>query len=89
MAIPLKSYSQPLIIMSVIPFGIIGALAGHLILGLSVSLMSYIGIIALSGVVVNDSLILVDFVNRERETGVPLAQGYHLTADPNPLPDPG
>jgi multidrug efflux pump subunit AcrB len=74
MAIPLKSYSQPLIIMSVIPFGIIGALAGHLILDLSVSLMSYIGIIALSGVVVNDSLILVDFVNREREAGVPLTE---------------
>ncbi len=74
MAIPLKSYSQPLIIMSVIPFGIIGALVGHLILDLSVSLMSYIGIIALSGVVVNDSLILVDFVNREREAGVPLTE---------------
>jgi multidrug efflux pump subunit AcrB len=74
MAIPLKSYSQPLIIMSVIPFGVIGALVGHLILGLSVSLMSYIGIIALSGVVVNDSLILVDFVNRERQTGTALEQ---------------
>jgi len=72
MAIPLKSYTQPLIIMSVIPFGIIGALVGHLILGLSVSLMSYIGIIALSGVVVNDSLILVDFVNRERLAGTSL-----------------
>jgi len=74
MAIPLKSYTQPLIIMSVIPFGIIGALIGHLILGLSVSLMSYIGIIALSGVVVNDSLILVDFVNRERQAGTALEQ---------------
>lgn len=74
MAIPLKSYSQPLIIMSVIPFGVIGALFGHLVLGLAVSLMSYIGIIALSGVVVNDSLILVDFVNREREAGTPLRQ---------------
>ncbi|NOR19633.1 MAG: MMPL family transporter [Xanthomonadales bacterium] len=74
MAIPLKSYSQPLIIMSVIPFGIIGALIGHLILDLSVSIMSYIGIIALSGVVVNDSLILVDFVNRERQAGSALEQ---------------
>ena len=74
MAIPLKSYSQPLIIMSVIPFGIIGALIGHLILNIPVSMTSYFGIIALSGVVVNDSLILVDFVNRERETGVPLTQ---------------
>jgi len=74
MAIPLKSYSQPLIIMSVIPFGVIGALIGHLILNIPVSMTSYFGIIALSGVVVNDSLILVDFVNRERDAGVPLAQ---------------
>jgi len=80
MAIPLKSYTQPLIIMSVIPFGIIGALVGHLILGLSVSLMSYIGIIALAGVVVNDSLILVDFVNRERLTGTSLEQSVESAA---------
>jgi len=72
MAIPLKSYAQPLIIMSVIPFGIIGALIGHLILDIPVSMTSYFGIIALAGVVVNDSLILVDFVNRERATGAPL-----------------
>ena len=74
MAIPLKSYAQPLIIMSVIPFGTIGALLGHLILGIPVSMTSYFGIIALSGVVVNDSLILVDFVNRERETGASLTR---------------
>lgn len=74
MAIPLKSYAQPLIIMSVIPFGTIGALLGHLILGIPVSMTSYFGIIALSGVVVNDSLILVDFVNRERAGGLGLEQ---------------
>jgi len=74
MAIPLKSYAQPLIIMSVIPFGTIGALIGHLILGIPVSMTSYFGIIALSGVVVNDSLILVDFINRASATGVPLEQ---------------
>jgi len=74
MAIPLRSYAQPLIIMSVIPFGTIGALVGHWILGLQVSMMSFFGIIALAGVVVNDSLILVDFVNRERRLGVPLMQ---------------
>ena len=80
MAIPLRSYSQPLIIMSVIPFGIIGALIGHLILDIPVSMTSYFGIIALAGVVVNDSLILVDFVNRERKTGMPLAQALqHAT----------
>ncbi|MFV7771785.1 efflux RND transporter permease subunit [Shewanella marisflavi] len=72
MAIPLKSYSQPLIIMSVIPFGIIGALFGHFILGLSMSVLSLCGIVALAGVVVNDSLILVDFVNRARTQGLPL-----------------
>ncbi|KIO38241.1 efflux RND transporter permease subunit [Shewanella sp. cp20] len=74
MAIPLKSYSQPLIIMSVIPFGIIGALFGHFILGLSMSVLSLCGIVALAGVVVNDSLILVDFVNRARAQGLPLKE---------------
>ncbi len=73
MAIPLKSYSQPLIIMSVIPFGMIGALFGHFILGLSMSILSLCGIIALAGVVVNDSLILVDFVNRARAEGQSIA----------------
>ncbi|WP_199611541.1 efflux RND transporter permease subunit [Flocculibacter collagenilyticus] len=70
MAIPLKSYSQPLIIMSVIPFGLIGALVGHLLLGLSMSMLSMFGIIALAGVVVNDSLIMVDFVNKGRAAGM-------------------
>ncbi|MBV7317249.1 efflux RND transporter permease subunit [Shewanella sp. NIFS-20-20] len=74
MAIPLKSYSQPLIIMSVIPFGIIGALFGHFVLDLSMSVLSLCGIIALSGVVVNDSLILVDFVNRARQQGFSLQE---------------
>ncbi|MEO3734651.1 efflux RND transporter permease subunit [Shewanella baltica] len=74
MAIPLKSYSQPLIIMSVIPFGIIGALFGHLIQGLAMSVLSLCGIVALAGVVVNDSLILVDFVNRAREQGLSVRQ---------------
>ncbi|MGE6649664.1 efflux RND transporter permease subunit [Shewanella colwelliana] len=74
MAIPLKSYSQPLIIMSVIPFGIIGALFGHFILGLSMSVLSLCGIVALAGVVVNDSLILVDFVNRARSQGLPIVE---------------
>ncbi|HKJ17840.1 MAG TPA: efflux RND transporter permease subunit [Xanthomonadales bacterium] len=72
MAIPLRSYTQPLIIMSVIPFGIIGALFGHWVLDLPVSMVSYFGIIALAGVVVNDSLILVDFINKERKAGVEL-----------------
>lgn len=72
LAIPLKSYSQPLIIMSVIPFGVVGAIIGHLVLGMAVSVLSVCGIIALSGVVVNDSLIMVDFVNRARKEGLSL-----------------
>lgn len=74
MAIPLRSYAQPLLIMSVIPFGTIGALVGHWLLGIPISLLSYFGIIALSGVVVNDSLILVDYINKEKARGVPLSQ---------------
>ncbi|MEM8593993.1 MAG: efflux RND transporter permease subunit [Pseudomonadota bacterium] len=69
LAIPLRSYMQPFIIMSVIPFGIIGAIIGHKVMGMAVSMMSIFGIIALSGVVVNDSLILVDFINKAREQG--------------------
>lgn len=71
LAIPTKSYMQPLIIMGVIPFGIIGAVIGHIITGYAVSMMSAVGIIALSGVVVNDSLIMVDYVNRSVKEGMP------------------
>lgn len=74
LAIPLRSYIQPMIIMSVIPFGLIGAALGHMILGLDVSIMSIFGLIALAGVVVNDSLIMVDFVNRAREQGIALSR---------------
>ena len=66
LAIPLKSYIQPLIIMSAIPFGLVGAVWGHMIMGLDVTLMSMFGLVALTGVVVNDSLVMVDFVNRKR-----------------------
>jgi multidrug efflux pump subunit AcrB len=69
LAVPLRSYVQPLIVMSVIPFGVVGAIIGHLILGLELSIMSMIGIVALSGVVVNESLVLVEFVNRHRRGG--------------------
>ena len=73
-AIPLHSYSQPLIIMSVIPFGVIGAVIGHIVMGRSLSMFSLFGLVALAGVVVNDSLILIDFINRAREEGVALKQ---------------
>jgi len=70
LAIPLKSYIQPLIIMSVIPFGAVGAILGHLIMGWDVVFFSVLGIVALSGVVVNASLVLVHYVNGQRERGV-------------------
>ena len=69
LAIPFKSYIQPLVVMSAIPFGIIGAVAGHLLLGMNFTILSMIGIVALSGVVVNDSLVLVDFINRYQRKG--------------------
>lgn len=70
LAIPLKSYVQPLVIMSVIPFGAIGAICGHFIMGADLVFFSLLGIIALSGVVVNASLVLVVTVNRLREDGM-------------------
>ncbi|MGB5485065.1 efflux RND transporter permease subunit [Parasphingorhabdus sp.] len=70
LAIPFRSYVQPLIIMAVIPFGIIGALIGHLILGLPLGVLSIFGIIALSGVIVNGSLVLIDFINENIANGM-------------------
>ncbi|MEZ4697905.1 MAG: efflux RND transporter permease subunit [Rhodothermales bacterium] len=70
LAIPFRSYIQPVIIMSAIPFGIIGALLGHLVMGLSVGMLSLFGIIGLSGVVVNDSLVMIDFINEKRLEGL-------------------
>ena len=69
LAVPLRSYTQPLIIMAVIPFGLVGAVIGHLIMGLAVSMMSLFGVVALSGVVVNSSLVLVHYVNTRRAAG--------------------
>lgn len=73
-AIPLRSFSQPLIIMLAIPFGIVGAFLGHLLLGHSLSILSLFGIVGLSGVVVNDAIILVDLINRQRREGLPLRE---------------
>ncbi|MCK4412534.1 MAG: efflux RND transporter permease subunit [Candidatus Eisenbacteria sp.] len=69
LAIPFRSYSQPLVIMVAIPFGIVGAVFGHLIMGYSLSVMSMMGVVALSGVVINDSLVLIDQANRLRREG--------------------
>jgi multidrug efflux pump subunit AcrB len=66
LAIAFRSYLQPLIVMAAIPFGIVGAVIGHILLGYDLSLISLMGVIALSGVVVNDSLIMIDYANRRR-----------------------
>ncbi|NOR51784.1 MAG: AcrB/AcrD/AcrF family protein, partial [Gammaproteobacteria bacterium] len=73
LAIPFRSYLQPLVVMSIIPFGAIGAIGGHWIMGLDLSLLSIMGMLALVGVVVNDSLVLVDFINKHKND-----HGYSL-----------
>jgi multidrug efflux pump subunit AcrB len=69
LAIPFRSFTQPLVVMSAIPFGMIGAVAGHMIMGHNLSLLSMFGIVGLAGVVVNDSLVLIDATNRIRSQG--------------------
>jgi multidrug efflux pump subunit AcrB len=71
LAIPFRSYVQPLIIMVSIPFGIVGAVIGHEIMGFDLSVMSMMGLVALAGVVVNDSLILIEYANRKHKGGLP------------------
>ncbi|MFT4640602.1 MAG: multidrug efflux pump subunit AcrB [Verrucomicrobiales bacterium] len=81
LAIPLKSYGKPLFIMSVIPFGIIGALMGHYIVGIPVSILSLFGVLALSGIVVNDSLVLSHRIDDLRREGMSLREAV-LEAGP-------
>ncbi len=77
LAIPFKSYTQPLIIMFAIPFGVVGAVIGHIIMGYSLSVISFLGILALSGLVVNDSLVLISFANIEKRKGLSAYQAVH------------
>ncbi|PMR73243.1 efflux RND transporter permease subunit [Billgrantia endophytica] len=70
LAIPFRSYLQPLLILVAIPFGIIGAMAGHMIMGYGLSVISLMGMLALSGVVINDALVLIDYANRRRREGM-------------------
>ncbi|WP_447968996.1 efflux RND transporter permease subunit [Nitrospira sp. M1] len=70
LAIPFRSYIQPAIVMMAIPFGIVGAVIGHMLMGYSISIISIMGIIALMGVVVNDSLIMIDYANTKRQAGM-------------------
>ena len=72
LAVLFKSYMQPAIVMSAIPFGLVGAIWGHIIMGLDLTLISMFGVVALTGVVVNDSLIMIDFINRSRRRGLDL-----------------
>ena len=74
LAVQFRSYAQPIIVMSAIPFGVVGATIGHLVMGFNLGILSMFGIVALSGVVVNDSLIMIDLINRERKSGVELGQ---------------
>jgi len=77
LAVPFKSYLQPFIIMFCIPFGVIGAIIGHVIMGYSLSVMSLFGLVAMSGVVVNDSLVLIDFANRRCRKGISALYAVH------------
>lgn len=70
MAVPLKSYWQPFVILAIVPFGFVGAAMGHLIMGLPLSLLSFFGMMALTGVVINDSLVLLTRYNQAREEGL-------------------
>ncbi len=74
LAIPFRSYSQPLLIMAAIPFGMVGAVLGHILMGFDLSLLSMFGLVALSGVVVNDSLLLIDRANQNRRAGMELRE---------------
>ena len=81
LAIPLRSYTQPFVIMLSIPFGVVGAILGHLIMGYDLCIPSMFGIVALSGVVVNDSLVMIDFANRlERENSLSHRDAIHSAA---------
>lgn len=74
LAVPFRSYIQPMVVMIAIPFGVVGAVIGHMALGYSLSLISMMGMVALSGVVVNDSLVLVEYANRRRAEGMSPAE---------------
>ncbi|PIE60821.1 MAG: cobalt-zinc-cadmium resistance protein [Desulfobulbus propionicus] len=78
LAIPFKSYTQPIIVMAAIPFGIVGAVFGHLLMGYNLSVMSMMGIVALSGVLVNDSLVLIDFANKQMAKGLLPVDAIHV-----------
>jgi multidrug efflux pump subunit AcrB len=79
LAIPFNSYIQPIIVIFCVPFGIVGAIIGHQIMGYSLSVMSMFGVVALSGVVINDSLVLIDYANRRRRDGSDAHDAVHAS----------
>jgi len=81
MAIPFRSYVHPAVVMSAVPFGVVGAIWGHMLMGEPLSRLSFIGMIALLGVVVNDSLVMVDYINRRRREGADMHEAV-LMAGP-------
>ena len=78
LALPLKSYGLPLIVMSVIPFSVVGGVFGHWIMGIPITLLSILGLLALIGVVINDSLVLVDYINQLRARGIQLFEAVRI-----------
>ncbi|AOS98084.1 Multidrug resistance protein MdtB [Microbulbifer aggregans] len=80
LAIPLKSYIQPLTVMVAIPFGVIGAVLGHLLMGYGLSMISLLGMVALAGVVINDTLVMIEYGNRLREQGVDVTDAIKQAA---------
>ncbi|MDG2174516.1 MAG: efflux RND transporter permease subunit [Gammaproteobacteria bacterium] len=81
LAVAFRSYSQPLIIMTAIPFGYMGAIVGHLILGIDLSMYSILGIVAAAGVVINDNLVLMDYINKLREKGSSAIKAVEIAAE--------
>nr|WP_255775370.1 efflux RND transporter permease subunit [Microbulbifer sediminum] len=80
LAIPLKSYIQPLTVMVAIPFGVIGAVLGHLVMGYGLSMVSMLGMVALAGVVINDTLVMIEYGNRLREQGEDVTEAIKRAA---------
>jgi len=77
MAVPLKSYWQPFVILAIVPFGFVAAAVGHLIMGVTLSVFSFFGMLALTGVVVNDSLVMITRYNQAREEGESVDRSLH------------
>ena len=80
LALPFRSYLQPLLVMTAIPFGLIGAVIGHQLMGYGLSVISLMGMLALSGIVINDALVLIDYANRQRLAGATAREAIIMAA---------